>query len=45
MNNDLKTMCEDLQAKGCIYWWEPHVRGDKKKGIVAKEYKTGKVNV
>jgi hypothetical protein len=21
-----------------LYWWEPHVRGDKKKGVVIKDY-------
>jgi hypothetical protein len=21
-----------------LYWWQPHVRGDKKKGMVVKDY-------
>lgn len=31
-------------AKG-IYWWQPHVRGDKKLGMVDKEYAAGDAEV
>lgn len=30
----------NLGARG-IYWWQPHIRGDKSLGMVDKEYATG----